>query len=74
MKDQHKKALYIVVLLLLFGLIGATFCYFPGKTETLEEALAEFWNFGYALIPLFAIAIGLLLYDLHRLNRKNNSG
>lgn len=71
MKNQQKKALYIVLLLFLFGLIGATFCYFMGITDTLGEAFTEFLRFGKWLLPAFIAAFSLILYDLNRLNRKN---
>ena len=69
MKDQHKKSLYVILLIFLFGVIGATFCYFLGTTETWAEAFGAFWPYGRGMLPMFLAVVCLIALDVRRMNR-----
>jgi hypothetical protein len=71
MNNQQKKALYIVILLFLISMQGGMFCYFMGKTDTLGEAFSQFIDFAKWIFPVFIVCFSLVLYDLRKLNRKN---
>ena len=69
MKDQHKKSSYIILLLVIFGIIGAMFCYFLGTTETWTEAFGAFWTHGRGMLPMFLAVVCLIVLDVRRMNR-----
>lgn len=73
MNPKQARLAWALILIFLFGIVVATFCYFLGTTDTLGEAFQAYWRFGAGLIPLFLIVALLAAVSLRRLDKKERN-